>query len=43
MYSQAQYKLLFRLAGLETVSVYDEKLDPFTEDSKRMIFIVKKV
>ncbi|HPF17399.1 MAG TPA: methyltransferase domain-containing protein [Thermotogota bacterium] len=42
MYSLTQYQLLFRIAGFDLVKVYDEQLNPFSDDSQRMIFIVRK-
>ncbi|TWI72277.1 biotin carboxylase [Desulfobotulus alkaliphilus] len=42
LYSISQYKLLFRLAGLTFVTVYDEKLGPFTDTSRRMILLARK-
>lgn len=43
MYSEAQYELLFRIAGFETLKVFDEKLNDFCDEAQRMIFVVKKV
>jgi biotin carboxylase/SAM-dependent methyltransferase len=42
MYSVAQYRLLFRLARFEPVSMYDENLNAFHEEARRVIFVVRK-
>jgi len=42
MYAMTQYQLLFRIAGFEVMAVYDEHLNPFSDDAQRMIFIVRK-
>lgn len=42
LYSLAQFRLLFRLAGLELQAVLNEHLEPFDETSMRMILIGKK-
>jgi SAM-dependent methyltransferase len=42
MYSLAQYKLLFRLAGLKLAHVYGEGLTEFGEASHRMILVAVK-
>jgi biotin carboxylase/SAM-dependent methyltransferase len=41
LYSLAQYKLFFRLAGLEFAAVYDERLGTYSEASKRMILLAR--
>ncbi len=42
MYSIAQYRLLLRLSGFELLSVYDECLNEFGDEAKRVIFVAKK-
>lgn len=42
MYSPAQYKLLFRLAGLELVRIWGEGLTGYGEWSRRMILLGRK-
>ncbi len=42
LYSLAQYRLFFRLAGLEFSAVYDERLGTYSEASKRMILLARK-
>ena len=43
MYSNAQYQLLFKIAGFEQVMIYDENLNEFCDEAQRMIFVVRKV
>lgn len=43
MYSVAQYRLLFKLARFKPISIYDEALNAFHEEARRVIFIVRKV
>jgi len=42
MYSISQYRLLFRLARFSSVDVYDENLNPFSDEARRAIFIAHK-
>lgn len=42
LYSLAQFRLLFHLAGLELETVYNEHLEPFDDASMRMILIGRK-
>lgn len=42
IYSLAQFRLLFRLAGLEVEHVYDENLKPVVDNSKRLILVGRK-
>ena len=42
LYSLAQYKLFFRLAGLDFSAVYDERLGAYSQDSRRMILLARK-
>lgn len=42
LYSQVQYRLLFRLAGLELISVFNENISDFNENSRRMIMVAQK-
>ena len=42
MYSLAQYRLFFRLAGLSLQCVYGEKLTEYSETSRRMILVAVK-
>ena len=42
LYSLAQFRLFFRLAGLKLEEVYDENLRPFEQSAKRMILVGRK-
>jgi len=42
MYNLDQFRLLFRLANLEMESVFDEELKPYSKESKRMVYVVRK-
>jgi biotin carboxylase/SAM-dependent methyltransferase len=42
LYSQVQYRLLFRLVGLELISVFNENISDFNENSRRMIMVARK-
>lgn len=42
LYSLTQYRLLFRLSGLDLKEAVDENLDSFSDKSRRMILIARK-
>ena len=42
LYSLAQFRLFFRLAGLKLEEVYDENLTSFEQSAKRMILVGRK-
>ncbi len=43
MYSITEFRLFFRLTGLEMIAAYGEDLNELTDKSKRMILMGRKV